>query len=485
MDKVRSLGLGLGRRTAMIAAAVLVAVACLASAVTWLVMRRQPPDAEQAAPTVVAVPSPPPPSKPPSKPVLAPFASPLSSAPAPLSAAPAPALAPLPTPAPRLPHRLQPLYEHAQEFVLDGDWSRVLAAADVYKNGAYPEYTPDEDMALRLYHVCASCPDGEVSGLGQARYIELRLEPVAAEDRRGRPLPRDPGDMIAGEAQERIARTPFERYQTPKRQRIGALERRRSPLQDAVDQIDRVTRFVAGAAGRLVGGRDEAEATADLDLDLQLPPATPADGRHHRSDAQNVHDHGVAAGVRTSIKELSARHGAPTRRGCIEAVQRARHAVLTSEEPEEEKLKALAVLEALTDHEHSALGASEQQVLALALKEIDAKPDAEARRDLAETLIKQLASGQERGMVVCSSGKISRIVGAFDGTGTFSSEARPLWAVREEMATLAARIRDEHGDDEAAGREAFARAARDEYVRRLGMSGHIVGPMIDEMCEGF
>ena len=353
-----------------------------------------------------------------------------------------------------IPPALRPLYEHTREFVLDGDWSRVLAAGDIYKNGLFPEYTPDEDMALRLYHACASCPDANVAGLGQARYVELRIDPVAAEDRRGSPLPRGPGEMIAGEARERIASTPFAAFKTPTRQRIGALER--------------------AAPAR---GTNERAAPA-------LPAEADA-GRHHRSDSQNVHDHGVASWVRSAIKELVTRHGAPTPRGCMEAVRRARNDILESDEPEGTKLSALAVLDSLSATEHSMLGASAQEALALVFKEIDGRADAGYRANLAETLVKQLASGEERGMVVCMSGKLSRILGTFDGTGTFETEARPLWAVREEMGTLAARLRDKHGgrDDEA--REEFVETCEREYVKRLGMSKQVLGPLIEEYAEAF
>lgn len=391
---------------------------------------------------------------------------------------------PAKVPAPKLPASLQPLYEHAREFVLDGDWSRLLAAADIYKNGIYPEYIPDEDMALRLYHLCASCPDGEIAGLGQARYIELRLDPVSIEDRKGNLLPRDPGNMIASDAHERISRTPYGRFQTPVKQRIGLLEQQQNRQRVAnvrnkqqrnrerhavTDQLERIHHYVDGIAGGIMGTTHRANDNT---------------GVHHRSDAQNVHDHGVTSGVRTSIGKMVDKYGRPTIGGKIDAVERTRHAVLTSSSPESEKMEALNVLENLTDYTHSTLGASEQETLALALREIESK-DPQTRDNLMETLTKQLASGQERGLVVCSSGKISRIVGTFDGTGTFETEAKPLWAVRQEIGTMAANIREKHENDENRAREEFVRTAHSQYVQKLGMSKHILDPIIDEYADAF
>jgi hypothetical protein len=85
--------------------------------------------------------------------------------------------------------------------------------------------------------------------------------------------------------------------------------------------------------------------------------------------------------------------------------------------------------------------------------------------------------------VVCSTGKIARILGTMDGIfedGLSSETLRPVWAVREELARLAATVRDADGDADA-----FARQARQTYVHELGMSEGVVAPLINEMRHGF
>lgn len=348
-----------------------------------------------------------------------------------------------------IPPKLLPIYEHAREFILDGNWTRLLSVADAYKNGAYPDYVPDEDMALRLYHLCARCPDAEVAGLGQSRYVELRLEPLPPEDRFGSRLPPDPGLMISGEADERISKTPPEEFSTPSRRRIAALD----------DRQDR-------AARRIIVVEREAAAA---------PKKTQK--RHHLSDAQNVHDHGVSATVRKSIETLVSRHGAPGPDRLTEAEEKARDAVLVSlETGEREKIQALEVLESLRRTPHSGFGVSEAEVLALTVAEIGARGGG----DLWETLAKQLATGVESGIVVCSSGKITRIVGVFDGTDAFEDAAKPMWAIRDEIGTLAAKIRRDFPDD---ARAEFSRRAEEEYVGRLGMSKQVLAPIIEEYAD--
>jgi hypothetical protein len=61
-------------------------------------------------------------------------------------------------------------------------------------------------------------------------------------------------------------------------------------------------------------------------------------------------------------------------------------------------------------------------------------------RRTKETLVKQMASGVEDGTLVCSTGKISRLIGTLDGIGRDGHiEARPMWTVRDEIARLAAK----------------------------------------------
>lgn len=365
-----------------------------------------------------------------------------------------------------MPPRLAPLHDHARMFVLDGDWTRLLAAGDVYKNGSYPEYLPDEDMALRIFHLCARCPDGDVAGLGQARYVETRVDPVAREDRRGAPLPRDPGDILCADAEERLRRVPFGDFATPVASRM--VVPRRAPLR---------TRDTPRNAAQ---AWPEPEYTAFV----SVPPAGTeveviAPNNHHLLDSQNSHDHGVTSSIRKQISELRGDGPLPGADHCEDAIERLVDGVLVSECSGDEKSNALQVIENLGHYGHSSYGVSERELAALAADKIRGL-EPEMRTNVMETLAKQLATGVEHNKVVCSSGKIARIMSAFDGTGVLQETVKPVWAVRQELAELAARSRDRHG---GSAREEFVRQARAEYVERLGMSESILEPIIEEYSE--
>ena len=107
----------------------------------------------------------------------------------------------------------------------------------------------------------------------------------------------------------------------------------------------------------------------------------------------------------------------------------------------------------------------------------------------------------ERDNVVCSTGKIARIIGALDGTEHVRG-LRPLSAVREELGALASAVRREHvealpedrrrayeagelPDATEAMRDDFARRSRRVYVDELRMHQTIVDPLVALYAEGF
>jgi hypothetical protein len=188
------------------------------------------------------------------------------------------------------------------------------------------------------------------------------------------------------------------------------------------------------------------------------------------SDAQNVHDHSLTRHVKKALAD------APTGRASFEDVTR--FILEDSDATPEEKADAYAVLESLGNETHSTLGVSERESLDRMWTTIENLPAHKA--EAKELLVRQLASGVEHGDVVCSTGKITRIAGALDGLPDREPVTKPMWALREELGTLAARVRDADGDAAT-----FRRRAMETYVRDLGMSEPLVEDMVSEFSLGF
>jgi len=212
------------------------------------------------------------------------------------------------------------------------------------------------------------------------------------------------------------------------------------------------------------------------------------------TDMQNVHDHSVTAAMRKTLEQLKARGDA------ADATIAVTDAILQCDMDGLEKARALQVVDSLdAENEHFG-GVSESGALDLVWAHILAQDHPEIRSNLTETLVKQLASGVEKGHTVCSTGKVARIVGTLDGS--MEHTLKPMWAVRHELGTLAARVRDdvlgsashdEHVRYEAGENEAlettmkttFESSALALYCDDLGMSRAVMLPLIHTFAEWF
>jgi hypothetical protein len=379
------------------------------------------------------------------------------------------------------------LRELADAFEADdaGAWDALVAMGDVYRNGAFPRFLPDDDMALECYRLASRCPNGDVAGIAQSKYVQTRASPVSQADRAGAPMPVEHGRRALALASRRLAELPERTvYSRPKR--IPEPEPAPALHDDHLDWA-----WVDAVA-------TAAEATLiPVGAAVAAPPA------RYRADSQNVHDHGVTSATKKNLDGLRARSSA---RGEALSEEEIKDALLRKGNlSDAEALDALRVIDSLEGElRHSTLGVTEREALAVVWGRIRREPDAALRDNLTETLARQLASGVEHGHVVCSTGKIARIASTLEGAGLpdVAATARPTWAVKEELGTLAAKVREEtlagldaasasayeRGEAPAAEermRDEFRRRATATYVTDLGMSAAVVEPMLEAMEAAF
>lgn len=202
-------------------------------------------------------------------------------------------------------------------------------------------------------------------------------------------------------------------------------------------------------------------------LPQPLPPNPPERPPPQMSDAQNVHDYGVTGTIANRIATLQ---NVDPIEACVESE------VKNSFLDEDTKLDAIRVIQNLNDKIHSKFGISEQQALAKVWSKIHKDSSSPiALEQHKELLFRQLASGVENGVVVCSTGKIARILGALDGTELADTKTIPMSVIRDRIATLAAA---------ATSRTEFVAAVTAEISGVMGPnSEHILTPIIEEYAE--
>lgn len=86
---------------------------------------------------------------------------------------------------------------------------------------------------------------------------------------------------------------------------------------------------------------------------------------------------------------------------------------------------------------HSKFNASEQEIFNRVFER------ASKNEDTLKIFCTNLSSSVEYGKVVCSTGKIVRMLSTFDGIDNDIPSIKPDWAIREEIARKASKIRDE------------------------------------------
>ena len=431
--------------------------------------------------------------------------------------------------------RLETLFEEFSQAVATGRptganypvvpskaWGNLIAMGDIYRRGAFPRYRPNSLLAIECFRMAARCPHGRTAGTAQWKYIEARNDDLAKEDQAGAPLPDWFGRQACALAERAIANTPYTDFEkvsfapaTMTRPRIAA-----TTATATTAPVATITPMGHTFTMRLPRPNREIQAFV-MDAAGYVPGRRVQDA--HMMDSQNVHDHSVVAITQRNLESLQKQ--ADIEAAALEAEGRALPATTTSQQALEQvtqtiledaevsadsKIRALDTLQSISRssaYKHSTVGVSESEALRLVWDRIQKLPDETLRSNLRNTLVQQLASAVESGSVVCSTGKISRILGTLDGvelcppsdsdsSGVLLQEAvRPMWAVRDELATLASRIRDKHTPDNGAEvidndvshlmhsefREEALRIYRDE----LGMNETILEPIISAISEGF
>lgn len=290
------------------------------------------------------------------------------------------------------------------------DWSALLEVGDMYSRGCYPFYGTDPGTALEIYQVASRCPDRVVAARALSSFVNTRTNPVSHRDSVGQPFPSEIATRLLGVAEHQVKTTPFHEFN--KRLRAKSLNPR--PPRPKPENV-----AVAAAV-------PQAPVVAQLVL-----------------DKQNVHDHAISQTTKKNVKHLVAaeRDGDFDR---VELIDSVMSVLKATKQLSETKLSdAFRVVASLVPDKIESMGCSQLDVLNATFSKIGGVEDKCLRANLHETLGNNLASGVERDRVVCSTGKIARIVSTLEGTDLVKNKCVPIEVIRREIGTLASKVRDD------------------------------------------
>lgn len=178
----------------------------------------------------------------------------------------------------------------------------------------------------------------------------------------------------------------------------------------------------------IVDNTDRTEINTELEENI-IPTITVL------NDSQNVHNHSIQNISKIIIDKLKSEN--TFTENTINFFIEIKSIQLAPDEVDD----VTAVINSFTDNIHSKYNASEKDVFSKVFERI-LKNDTN-KADLLDIFIKNLLSSIEYGSIVCSTGKITRMLSTFDVIDEDLPNLVPDWVLREEIANMALSVRHE------------------------------------------
>lgn len=360
--------------------------------------------------------------------------------------------------------RLESLVNFFQETT---DWAVLVEVGDMYHRGCFPFYGTAPETALTIYQMASRCPDRVVAARALSFFANTRTNPVSHRDSAGQPFPPEIATRLLGIAEHQIRTTPFDQFNNQLR----------------VRQLKPVPSAVPVAAPKA----QKAPVVAPLVL-----------------EKQNVHDHAVSQTTKKNVKHIVAADGGVGVFDRVELIDSVISELKEVKNFSDTKLgDSFRVLASLVPDKIESMGCSQLDVLNATFRKIRSVENQSLRANLIETLGNNLASGIEHDHVVCSTGKIARIVSTLEGTDLVENKSVPIEVIRREIGTLAFIVRadvlSEVADSDRNAynscttvhalsdqmKERFRAQAHETYVVGLGLSPKVLWPLLEVYITEF
>jgi len=184
----------------------------------------------------------------------------------------------------------------------------------------------------------------------------------------------------------------------------------------------------------------------ELDYDTITLPYMNNQNRIVLNDSQNVHNHSVQNISKTIIDTIDSDNN----NNKLYSKSFDENSLLFLNELKKydditptERQNILQVLNSMSDNIHSKYQKSEKDVFNMSFNRIMSKTDPEEKKNLTIMFAQNIASAVEYDIVVCSTGKITRMLSSFDVIDTELPDLKPDWIIKEEIANKSSKIRED------------------------------------------
>ncbi len=332
----------------------------------------------------------------------------------------------------------------------------LIKIGDFWRKGVYPRIKADNAAAIKYYELAASSNNKIAAEIATTKYIEAIRENIPKIDNIGQQL-----NDIYFEAVEAATRAATPRYQ----------------------QFDIEPNHIA----------EQIIEEAPIERPRMV----------FLNDGQNVHDHYLNKITKTNIDKLKEKYGEaleahledPTR--IIEILKD--NLYRDSGFNTYQKAAINNVIISFSD-QNKQFECSELDALFLVYRYII---DQSNKNDLFHNLFLQLMDCYYNGFVVCTTGKISRVISVVGDLEGFEN-ARNIYYIKDELERLASRVRkdvlktltpEQVNDYNTGGNESdriteeiknkYRNVVQEEYCAKLGIDYNIILPHVEANMLGF
>lgn len=315
-----------------------------------------------------------------------------------------------------------------------GHEEAIIEIGNIYSNGLHPNYLPDRLMAGKIFGAFSRdlrCSNAlretchqramEISSLG---YIDI--DNIPEYGRQYYSLPQSIlEDMNASIETARV----FTKYQ---------------PVVHNIVSLNNGPQFNKDIDIQIALWNDAQVQRVATKRAAEILDVLPEQVIH--SDSQNVHSSTVQNAAINKLKAIESNTNSNIISNDFEANKKAFMSTLSSSENNDIDVNINnieRVLSSLNEGKHSRYGKSEIDVFNIVWSRVNDPINADRKQDMINILAQNISSGVEHDAVVCSTGKIVRMIGSLDVIDAQPlPELKPEWAINEEIASAAAQIRN-------------------------------------------
>jgi hypothetical protein len=289
---------------------------------------------------------------------------------------------------------LQALHHYIVAFQEHGYEDAVIEVAELYSYGLHPSVPPEKILAGRIFNYICHSQQFSQRSKDYAKYVLHNIAPLMYDDT----------DRSVGSHSCFLP----------------------SNIVEILTSVEPDTLICTEQHAPLVVTEDENDAIIVI-----TPPIV--------SDSQNVHDSELQNAAKKNIDVLYSSDDESDPRLVMNTIYQT-HPKLSPDD----KLNISLVLDSINDtNTHSKYGKTEMQILNAIWGRINSPVNNKNKDELVLSLADQLSSAVEHGAVVCSTGKIMRIVSSLEAIdlGNDITPLKPKWAIEREISEAAIKAR--------------------------------------------